>query len=61
MGKKLVDKDFSTGGYMSVDAAAAVRHNQPVIDKIREAFQQVRPTANSQQASPSVPEQSRQK
>lgn len=40
----------STGGYMSVDAAAAVEHNQQLIDNLRQAFRQA-------VANPPVPEQ----
>jgi hypothetical protein len=35
-----VEIQKSTGGYMSVDAAAAVERNQQVINNLREAFQQ---------------------
>jgi hypothetical protein len=36
----IVELKKSTGGYMSVDAAAVVEHNQQVIDNLRRAFQQ---------------------
>lgn len=59
MAEKLVEAQKSEGGYMSVDAAAAVQHNQPIIDKIREAFQQAQPPATTPQVPPPLPAQSR--
>ena len=42
----------STGGYMSVDAAAAVQHNQQIINNLREAFQQATAVVAPQQPQP---------
>lgn len=50
----IVEMKKSTGGYMSVDAAAAVQHNQQIINNLRDVFQEAAAAAPTEQPQQSA-------